>query len=143
MKILLIAMSGIGDTLIATPLIHELRVNFPGAAIDVLVMHAPAKDLLEGNPYLNHVHQKSAFKDGVLKMLPFLWKLRREHYDLSLNAHTQGRLAYRGVAALIGAKRRVGHSYDNTGWLDRAWFMHAMVPEDYTVHSIENNNRLP
>src|ERR1051325_6621106 len=113
MKILLIAMSGIGDTLIATPLIHELRVNFPGAAIDVLVMHAPAKDLLEGNPYLNRVHQKSAFKDGVLKMLPFLWKLRREHYDVSLNAHTQGRLAYRGVAALIGAKRRVGHSYDN------------------------------
>jgi ADP-heptose:LPS heptosyltransferase len=142
MKILVIAMSGIGDTLIATPLLHELRANFPDAQIDVLVMHAPAKDLLEGNPHINRVHQKSIFKDGKLRMLPFLWKLRGERYDLSLNAHTQGRLAYRGVAALAGAKRRVGHAYDNTGWLDRHWFMHAMVPEDYTVHSIENNNRL-
>jgi ADP-heptose:LPS heptosyltransferase len=142
MKILLIAMSGIGDTLIATPLIHELRANFPSAQIDVLVMHAPAKELLEGNPHLNHVHQKSMFKDGALKMLAFLWKLRGERYDISLNAHTQGRVAYRGVAALVGAKRRVGHAYDNSGWLDRACFMHAMIPEDYTVHSIENNNRL-
>jgi ADP-heptose:LPS heptosyltransferase len=142
MKILLIAMSGIGDTLIATPLIHELRANFPGAQLDVLVMHAPAKDLLEGNPHINRVHQKSVFRDGTFKMLPFLWKLRGEHYDVSLNAHTQGRLAYRGVAALIGAKRRVGHAYDNTGWLDRACFMHAMIPEDYGAHSIENNNRL-
>ena len=46
MKILLIAMSGIGDTLIATPLIHELRANFPNAQIDVLVMWAGAKDLI-------------------------------------------------------------------------------------------------
>jgi ADP-heptose:LPS heptosyltransferase len=142
MKILLIAMSGIGDTLIATPLIHELRANFSGAQIDVLVMHAAAKELLEGNPHVNRVHQKSIFKDRALRMLPFLWNLRGRRYDVSLNAHTQGRIAYRGVAAFIGAKRRVGHAYGNAGWLDRAFFMHAMIPEDYTVHSIENNNRL-
>jgi len=142
MKILLIAMSGIGDTLIATPLLHELRVSFPSAQIDVLVMHVPAKELLEGNPHINCVHQKSMFKDGALKMLPYLWMLRSRHYDVSLNAHTQGRRAYRAVAALIGAKLRVGHAYENTGWLDRTCFMHAMIPEDYTVHSIENNNRL-
>jgi ADP-heptose:LPS heptosyltransferase len=141
-KILLIAMSGIGDTLIATPLIRELRANFATAEIDVLVMHPAAKQLLEGNPHINRVHQKSAFQDGKLKMLPFLLHLRRERYDISLNAHTQGRLAYRGVAALVAAKRRVGHAYDNVSWLDRMWFMHAMIPEDYTVHSIENNNRL-
>jgi ADP-heptose:LPS heptosyltransferase len=142
MKILLIAMSGIGDTLIATPLLRELRANFPEAQIDVLVMWAGAKDLLEGNPNVNRVWQKNLIKDGTANSLPFLRQLRRERYDISLNAHTQGRLAYRAVAAFIGAKRRVGHSYDTTGWLDRAWFMHAMVAEDYTVHSIENNNRL-
>jgi ADP-heptose:LPS heptosyltransferase len=142
MKILLIAMSGIGDTLIATPLLRELRANFPTAQIDVLVMWVGAKDLLEGNPNVNRVWQKNLIKDGMANSLPFLRQLRRERYDISLNAHTQGRLAYRAVAAFIGAKKRVGHSYDTTGWLDRAWFMHAMVAEDYTVHSIENNNRL-
>jgi ADP-heptose:LPS heptosyltransferase len=142
MKILVIAMSGIGDTLIATPLLHELRANFPDAQIDVLVMWAGAKDLLEGNPHINRVHQKNMIKVGVLRTLPFLWRLHGERYDISLNAHTQGRLAYRAIAAFIGAKRRVGHAYDNSGSLDRACFMHAMVPEDYAVHSIENNNRL-
>jgi ADP-heptose:LPS heptosyltransferase len=142
MKILVIAMSGIGDTLIATPLLRELRANFPAAQIDVLVMWAGARDLLEGNPNINRVWQKNLIKEGALKSLPFLCQLRRERYDISINAHTQGRLAYRALAAFIGAGRRVGHSYDTTGWLDRKWFMHAMVAEDYTVHSIENNNRL-
>ena len=142
MKILLIAMSGIGDTLIATPLIHELRANFPAAKLDVLVMWAGAKDLLEDNPHVNRVWQKNIIKEGALKTLPFLLQLRRERYDISLNAHTQGRLAYRAVAALIGAKLRVGHAYENTSWLDRTWFMHKMIPEDYAVHCIDNNHRL-
>src|ERR1041385_5114030 len=109
MKILVIAMSGIGDTLIATPLFHELRANFPGAQIDALVMWAGAKDILEGNPHVNRVWQKNMIKEGALKTFPFLLRLRRERYDVSLNAHTQGRLAYRMVAAIIGAKLRVGH----------------------------------
>jgi ADP-heptose:LPS heptosyltransferase len=141
MKILVIAMSGIGDTLIATPLFDELRANFPDAQIDALVMWAGAKDLLEGNPVVHRVWQKNMIKDGALKSLPFLLQMRRERYDTSLNAHTQGRLAYRGIAKIIGAKLRVGHAYENT----RAWervLIHETVPEDYTVHSIENNNRL-
>ena len=70
MKILLIAMSGIGDTLIATPLIHELRLSYSQAQIDVLVMWAGAKDLLEGNPHLNTVHQENLIKQGALRSLP-------------------------------------------------------------------------
>jgi ADP-heptose:LPS heptosyltransferase len=141
MKILVIAMSGIGDTLIATPLFHELRVNFPRAQIDALVMWAGAKDLLECNPHLNRVWQKNLIKEGAVKTPPFLRELRREHYDISLNAHTQGRVAYRVLAGSIGARLRVSHAYENT----RAWerlLIHRTVPEDYTVHSIENNNRL-
>lgn len=141
MKILLIAMSGIGDTLIATPLIHELRANFPEARIDVLTMWPGAKDLIENNPHLNQVWQKNMIKEGALKTLPFLMQLRRERYDVSLNAHTQGRLGYRGIAGFIGAKLRVGHAYDNTHGWERV-LIHKTVPEDYSVHSIENNNRL-
>ena len=141
MKILLIAMSGIGDTLIATPLIHELRANFPSAQIDVLVMWAGAKDLLERNPHVNRVWQKNMIKEGALKTLPFLLRVRRDRYDVSLNAHTQGRLAYRVVAAVIGAKLRVGHAYENTKPWERVLIQKTVV-EDYTVHNIDNNNRL-
>jgi ADP-heptose:LPS heptosyltransferase len=141
LKILVIAMSGIGDTLIATPLFSELRANFPTARIDALVMWAGARDLLEGNPNVARVWQKNMIKDGALKTVPFLRQLRRERYDISLNAHTQGRVHYRLVARFIGAKLRVGHAYDNTTAFDRL-LLHRMVPEDYSVHSVENNNRL-
>jgi ADP-heptose:LPS heptosyltransferase len=141
MKILVIAMSGIGDTLIATPLFDELRANFPDAQIDALVMWAGAKDLLEGNPHVGRVWQKNFIKEGVLKGFAYLLKLRRERYDISLNAHTQGRLAYRVIAAIVGAKLRVGHAYENTRGWERV-LIHKTVPEDYSVHSIENNNRL-
>jgi heptosyltransferase-2 len=141
MKILLIALSGIGDTLIATPLIRELRSNFPDAQIDALVMWAGAKDLLEGNPDVNRIWQKNLIKEGAAKSLSFLLRLRREGFDISLNAHTQGRLAYRATARLIGARLRVSHAYANTRRWERL-LIHKTVPEDYSVHSIDNNDRL-
>ena len=63
-KILVISFAGNGDTLFATPLIHELRANFPDATIDALVRWRGAKDLLEGNPHLNSIHQRNLISDS-------------------------------------------------------------------------------
>jgi ADP-heptose:LPS heptosyltransferase len=141
MKILVISLAGIGDTLIATPLLHELRANFPDATLDAFVLWAGSKDLLEGNPHLNTVFQKNLIKEGPLKSLPFLWNLRRRGYDVSLNAHTLGRIHYRAVARFIGARLRLSHEYEGHGWLDRR-LVNRTLPQDYTVHCVENNNRL-
>jgi ADP-heptose:LPS heptosyltransferase len=140
-KILVISLAGIGDTLIATPFIHELRANFPSAIIDACVLSAGSKDLLEGNPHLNTVHQKNLIKEGALRSLPFLRNLRRERYDISINVHTLGRIHYRVVARFIGARLRLSHEYENHGWLDRL-LVNRTVPQNYSVHSVENNNRL-
>jgi heptosyltransferase-2 len=80
-------------------------------------------------------------KDGAFSSLRFLLKLRREHYDASINVHTQGRIHYRIVARVIGARLRLSHEYEGHGWLDRL-LVNRTLPQDYTVHSIENNNRL-
>lgn len=141
MKILVLSLAGIGDTLIATPLIHELRANYPDATIDAFVLWAGSKDLLEGNPHLNAVHQKNLIKEGALRSLPFLWQLRQRGYDTSINVHTLGRIHYRFVARFLGASLRLSHEYDHHGWLDRQ-LVNRTVPEDYSVHSVENNNRL-
>src|SRR6266446_10350625 len=77
MKILVVSLAGIGDTLFATPLIHELRANFPEATIDCLVLWAGAKHLLEGNPHLNGVHQKNLIRAGTHESLQFVRGLRR------------------------------------------------------------------
>lgn len=141
MRILVISLSGIGDTIITTPFFHELRANFPEAQIDAFVLYAASKGVLEGNPHLNAVHQYDLVGNGPFRSLPFLLKLRRNHYDVSINTHTQGRIHYRLIAGLIGARLRLSHTYPNFGPLDR-WLIHRSVPEDYAIHTVENNNRL-
>jgi len=140
-RILVISLAGIGDTLIATPFIHELRANFPEATIDAFVLWAGSKDLLEGNPHLNAIHQRNLIKEGAWKSLPSLLELRRRRYDISINVHTLGRIHYRAVSRFIGARLRLSHEYEGHGWLDRL-LVNRTIPQDYTVHSVENNNRL-
>ncbi len=131
-------MAGIGDTLIATPFIRELRENFPAATIDVLAMWAGSKDLLDSNPHINRVFQKNLLKCGKFEALKFLWPLRREGYHLSINTHPQSRIHYRIAAFLAGAQVRISHEYECFNWLDR-WLVTGTLPQDYARHSIENN----
>jgi ADP-heptose:LPS heptosyltransferase len=138
MKILVISYAGIGDTLFATPLMHELRANFPGATIDTLVRWPGAKDLLEGNPHHNAIHQKNFVSDSKISSLLFLLKLRAQHYDVSINTHPQSRRLYRLVAKFINAPARLGHEYEGFGALDRS-LTNRTIPQDYSRHSVENN----
>ena len=131
-------MAGIGDTLIATPLLRELRANFPDATIDVLAMWSGSKDLLECNPHVNRVFQKNLLKCGKVEAVRFLLSLRRERYQLSINTHPQSRIHYRIAAFLAGAQVRISHEYECFNWLDR-WLVTGTLPQDYTRHSIENN----
>jgi ADP-heptose:LPS heptosyltransferase len=138
MKLLVISLAGIGDTLLSTPLIHELRLNFPGAQIDTFVRWAGSKDLLEGNPHLNAVHQKDLITSGKLEALKFLWSLRRQNYDVSINTHPQSRIHYRYIARIIGARERISHLYDCSGPLDRL-LVNQTLAQDYERHTIEQN----
>lgn len=125
----------------ATPLIHELRLNFPDAEIDALVLWPGAAALLEGNPHLNVIHQHPFLKASRWSSLRFALSLRRRGYDASFNAHPQGRRGYRVIARLVGARRRLSHTYENEGWMD-PHLVTDTLPQDYTVHAAENNARL-
>lgn len=138
MKILVISLAGIGDTLFATPLIHELRANFPDATIDVLVKEAGARDLLERNPHLNRVLYKNLLQCGGSETLRFLWSLRPERYQLSINTHPQSRIHYRLAAFIAGAETRISHEYECFNWLDRR-LVNTTLPQDYARHAAENN----
>lgn len=138
MKILVISLAGVGDTLLATPLIRELRANYPEAQIDALVFWAASKDLLEGNPHLNRLYQCNLVKEPKHRSLPYLLSLRRNRYDLSINTHPQSRIQYRLVARLIGAPVRISHLYECSGWRDRL-LVNATLPQDYSAHTVEMN----
>lgn len=138
MKILVISLAGIGDTLFATPLIHELRANFPDATVDVLVKEKGARDLLENNPHLNRVFYKNLLRSGRFEALGFFRSLAKNRYDVSLNTHPQSRTIYRLAARIIGAPVRVSHEYECFNWLDRK-LVNRILPQDYSRHCVENN----
>lgn len=138
MKLLVISLAGIGDTLFATPLIHELRANFPHATIDAFVLWPGSKDLLENNPHLNSVHQKNLIKSGKFAALAFLSQLRKNRYTFSINTHPQSRAHYRIVARIINAPIRISHQYDHSTVLDRL-LVNRSLKQSYERHSIENN----
>ena len=138
MKILVISMAGIGDTLIATPLIHELRANYPDAVIDALVVWPGARDLLQGNPWLNTIHQRNLMQEGSLAAVRYFLSLRKHRYDISINTHPQSKIHYRIAARLIGAKLRLSHWYDHSTFFDRL-FVNRFAPQDYARHSIDMN----
>ncbi|MBM3845126.1 MAG: glycosyltransferase family 9 protein [Verrucomicrobia bacterium] len=138
MKILVISLAGIGDTLLATPLIDELKASFPNAQLDALVMWAGSRDLLAGNPALHLTHHFNMLKEGPWKTFRFLSKLRQERYDVSLNTYPQSKTHYRVISRLAGARIRVSHSYDNRSWWD-GFLVNRELPQTYQVHSVHQN----
>jgi ADP-heptose:LPS heptosyltransferase len=138
MKILVISLAGIGDTILATPLIRELRLNFPDATIDSLVLWPGSKELLETNPHINALCQKHLIKDSKTSSIQFLRGFRERRYDFSINTHPQSRMHYRLAAWLAGAKTRVSHVYECFTPLDRA-LVNRTLPQDYTRNTVELN----
>ncbi len=139
MKILVISMAGIGDALIATPLIHELRANFPDATIDALV-HVARLEGFAGKQSASEPRSPEKPHQGAAswRRWNFLWSLRKNRYDVSINTHPQSRMHYRVAARIVGAPLRISHEYECFGWLDRR-LVNRTLPQDYTRHSIENN----
>ncbi len=140
-RILVLSLAGIGDTLMATPVLRELRVRFPGATLDVAVLWAGSEEILRGNPNVSAVHRHDFIRASKLASLRFLLGLRRRRYDASLTLHPQGRRAYRIVTRVIGAPRRLSHRYENHGFLD-SLLVNETVAQDYTVSCASNNLRL-
>src|SRR3954468_3697845 len=141
MKILVISLAGIGDTLLATPLIRSLREQRPNATIDVLVRWPGAADLLAGNPHVNTVHQKEFVGAGKVESLKFLSSLRKLKYEVSINTHPQGKREYRMIARWIGAPLRLSHRYENHSVLDRL-LVNRMIDQDSSIHCVDNILRL-
>lgn len=90
-KILLVRLDNIGDVVMLTPLIRELKTRvFPRARIDVLLQPGAAA-ILQGNPHVSRLLPFPAFwfaRRPRLSDLRTAWnmlrRLRSEHYDLAL-----------------------------------------------------------
>ncbi len=142
MKILLVSLAGIGNTLLVTPLIELLRKRFTKEKIYVLVMLKGAKELLERNPNLDGVILWNFLKEGVVSSFRFLLNLRKENFDYSILSYPANRLEYNIINFIVGKKERVAHRYNHLFYTNLGFLNTRLIREDDKKHDVEENVRL-
>jgi heptosyltransferase-2 len=112
-KILVVQLDHLGDAVLSTPLIAELRSAYPDATIDVLA--SPSNhEVFEADPHVNRVEvaertwfERRPDRWGLLTAVCKLgWSLRGLGYDLGFDV--RGDVLTVLVLALAGVPRRVG-----------------------------------
>lgn len=126
-RALFIRFGGLGDILMATPAVRALRAAFPGVTVDFLV-GGGMTDALTGHADVRRVitFDKRGVDSRLDHFLPFLWRLRRERYDLVVNLHPSAKsflmarasgagthLVFRKQMDVRPETGRVGHAVDD------------------------------
>ena len=141
MKILVLALSGIGDALMFTPALKLLRQSLPSAQIDALVMYQGIKEIYETNPNFSKVIHFDFLKEGAANSLKFVLGLRNK-YDATINVYPSNRKEYNLISFLIGAKKRVGVEYLRMNSQNLGWLNNVTVLENDKTHNAQTNIKL-
>lgn len=117
-NILVIRLRELGDTLLATPLIRQLRRLYPTARLDVLCQKSNLT-ILEHNPCVSRtvvLPPRAPARD----FLAIAADLRRQQYDLVIDAQGLPKTAI--MTRLAGGRKRLGAL--KPGWRNRLCYTH-------------------
>ncbi len=141
MKILIIALSGIGDALMFSPSLKLLRKQLPDSSIDILVMTNSAQSLYQRNPNIDNIILYDFLKEGFLSSLKFVLSLRKK-YDVSINVYPSNRKEYNIITFLIGAKKRVAVKYLRKNNQNLGFLNNITIEENDSMHNVQTNIKL-
>ena len=131
MKILVIRLRELGDTLMVTPLLRQLKRLYPDGEIDVLCQNSNLP-ILEHN---DHVARRFILppRASAGAFLSIAGQLRRNRYSLVIDSQSLPKTAI--MARLTGGRIRLGHL--KSGWRNRLCYTHpCRVPtNEYTARS--------
>ncbi|MDD5069953.1 MAG: lipopolysaccharide heptosyltransferase II [Candidatus Omnitrophica bacterium] len=140
-KILIVRTDRIGDVVLSTPVIANLRRQFPEAHI-AFMCRPYTKELLEENPYLNEliVYDKHGKDKTFLSTVKFIKKIRARSFDLALILHPTNRAHI--ITFFAGIKRRIGWN-SKAGWLltdrlENIKHLGVLHERDYTLSLLES-----
>ncbi len=142
LKILIIRLSAIGDTIHTLPMVNALRKTYPDAQIDWLV-EDKASLFIENNPLLDNVFivPKSKWKKekNVIKNIDefnkIISKLRKQNYDIAIDVQ---QLFKSGIfLALCGAEQKLtlsgGREFSGFFANEKVKATHKLFDKNYHV----------
>jgi heptosyltransferase-2 len=134
-KVLIIQTAFLGDVILATPLISNLKLKFPEAEIDFLVKKGN-EELLSNHPDLRKVFTIDKKKKSS-ETLSLVQLFRKNRYDLVINLH---RFASSGLLTVLsGAKRKIGFQKNPFSFLYTKAYPHLM---EEGLHEVDRNLNL-
>lgn len=135
-KIIFIALNGIGNTILLTPVFENLKRNLPKSHVAVLALKDSAA-VVSNNPYVDEVIEYPS-KKSLASRFAFLLKLRKRGYSLSLYPYPNVNIMSALIGVVIGAKCRVNFHYRLFGRWSR--FLNSVsVPVNLDEHDVEKN----
>lgn len=111
MKILINALSGIGDAIMFSPALAVLKKHLPQSRIDMLVMYRQVEEIYRTNPNVSNIYYYDFMNQSKRKSLMDGLKLRKQKYDVSINVYPSNRREYNLLQRTISAKKRIAKRY--------------------------------
>lgn len=111
MKILVIRLSSIGDIILTTPVLKELKLKYPSSQIDFIVMDK-FKDSILDNSCIDKLilFEKDKYK-GIIGIKKFANTIKTNNYDLIIDLHSK--LRSNLISKFLGVKT---YTYNKRKW---------------------------
>ena len=138
-KILVIQTAFIGDVVLATGLLEDLHLQYPQAAIDILVRKGN-ESLFIAHPFLHEVLIWQKKEDKYSNLLQVISQIRKNKYDQVINLQ---RFAATGlITVLSGARETIGFDKNPFSLFFTKRIKHIFSKGDIDLHEVERNFQL-
>ena len=131
----------IGDVLLTTPLLKNLRYHFPSARID-FALNKGTEEMITENPSVGKIHiydrqkiKKLPLPQRLKEEAKFAIKLRKENYDIVINLTRGDRGLF--LATFSGSNLVISHPSNKNHFFNR--FIHRKLPDIQRKHWVDIN----
>lgn len=135
----IICDAGIGDSLMATPLIGAIKHRKPFVRL-IVVGKENIVQVSNQNPNVDTI-MKYSLKPHALSFIILLWRLRQEHIDVLIAAQPSNTILHSLIAACSRSKILLKHTYDYKNFLERdfSFVYSTLLQDNMERHRIELN----
>src|SRR5688572_9843645 len=139
-RILIVALSGIGNLLMQTPMIRALKRARPDAEISVLVAPRGTSEVIEQNADISTIFQGKP-KPSLREWLGIVWTFQRQKFDVGIVTYPGQLIMSASILRYGSIPHRIGHRYTYHFLRNTGLFLNKPVEID-PVHDVVQNLNL-
>lgn len=135
MKILVTALSGLGNAIMSVPMVDSITQLSP-QRLDILAASNVNAEIFASRKGITSTQTLLKAPSGLVRQL---LTLRRVGYDFLFIPFPANRFEYNLLAFVLGASRRVIHKYPVGRYRNLSFLANAQVPAHKGLHDVEQN----